>query len=116
MHGKGSMGKLQRALGLMSGTSMDGIDVALLDTDGERELHHGPAASFPYPAEIKVRLRAALAEAKSLSERSLRPGSLADVERTLTELNAEAVDRFLRAHGVDRGQIDLIGYHGQTVL
>ncbi len=116
MHGKGFMGKVQRALGLMSGTSMDGIDVALLDTDGDRELRHGPAASFAYPPEIKAMLRAALREAKELQERNLRPGSLADVERALTELNAEAVDRFLRANGVDRGQIDLIGYHGQTVL
>jgi anhydro-N-acetylmuramic acid kinase len=110
------MGKLQRALGLMSGTSMDGIDVALIDTDGDRELRHGPAESFAYPAEIKVKLRAALNEARGIADRSLRPGSLGDVERALTELNAEAVDRFLRSHGVDRGQIDLIGYHGQTVL
>lgn len=116
MHGKGFMGKLQRALGLMSGTSMDGIDVALLDTDGDRQLRHGPAASFAYSPEIKVKLRAALREARELQERNLRPGSLGDVERELTELNAEAVDRFLRANGVDRGQIDLIGYHGQTVL
>ncbi|MBZ0209142.1 MAG: anhydro-N-acetylmuramic acid kinase [Hyphomicrobium sp.] len=110
------MGKLRRALGLMSGTSMDGIDVALLDTDGDRELRHGPAASYAYPTEIKVKLRAALAEAKGLSERASRPGSLGEVERALTELNAEAVDRFLRTNGVDKGQIDIIGYHGQTVL
>jgi anhydro-N-acetylmuramic acid kinase len=116
MHGKGSMGKLQRALGLMSGTSMDGIDVALLDTDGDRELRHGPAASYAYPADIKVKLRAALCEAKELQERGSRPGSLGEIERTLTELNAEAVDRFLRANGVDKEQIDLIGYHGQTVV
>jgi anhydro-N-acetylmuramic acid kinase len=116
MHGKDIMGKLRRALGLMSGTSMDGIDVALLDTDGDRELRHGPAASYAYPAETKVKLRAALAEAKGLSARELRPGSLGSVERELTELNAEAVERFLRANGVDKGQIDIIGYHGQTVL
>ncbi len=116
MHGKVSMSKLQRALGLMSGTSMDGIDVALLDTDGDQVLRHGPAASYAYPAEIKVKLRAALHEAKDLRERGSRPGSLGDIERALTELNADAVDRFLRANGVDKGQIDLIGYHGQTVL
>ena len=52
------MSKLKRALGLMSGTSMDGIDVALLETDGDRALRHGPAASTPYPPEIKVKLRA----------------------------------------------------------
>jgi anhydro-N-acetylmuramic acid kinase len=110
------MSKLQRALGLMSGTSMDAIDVALLDTDGDRELKRGPTASYPYPAELKVRVRAALIEAKGLGERSARPGNLADVERELTELNADAVGRFLRANGLDTAQIDLIGYHGQTIL
>ncbi len=104
------------AIGLMSGTSMDGIDVALIDTDGDRELRPGPAASYAYPPEIKVKLRSALAEAKGLAARELRPGSLGEMERVLTELNADAVDRFLRANGVDKGNVDIIGYHGQTVL
>ena len=116
MHGKVIMGKLRRALGLMSGTSMDGIDVALIDTDGDRELRPGPAASYAYPAEIRVKLRSALAEAKGLAAREQRPGSLGEIERVLTELNADAVDRFLRANGVDKGNVDIIGYHGQTVL
>ncbi len=110
------MGKVRCALGLMSGTSMDGIDVALLDTDGDRALRQGPAASYAYPAEIKVRVRAAIEEAKGLNARDARPGSLAEVERALTELNAEAVERFLRANGIDKGRVDLIGFHGQTVL
>jgi anhydro-N-acetylmuramic acid kinase len=110
------MGKLQRALGLMSGTSMDGIDVALLATDGNRELQHGPAAAFPYPSEVRLRLRTALGEAKALARREDRPGAMRELERDLTLLNAEAVKRFLAANGVDRGTVDLIGYHGQTVL
>jgi len=110
------MGKLRRAVGLMSGTSMDGIDVALLDTDGDRALRHGPAASYPYPAETKVKLRTALIEAKGITERAARPGCLAALERELTELNAAAAERFLRANGIEKTQVDLIGYHGQTVL
>ena len=110
------MSKLLRALGLMSGTSMDGIDVALLATDGNRELQHGPAAGFPYPPEVRLRLRTALAEAKALKRREDRPGGLADLERDLTLLNAEAINRFLAANGIDPGSIDLVGYHGQTVL
>lgn len=110
------MGKLQRALGLMSGTSMDGIDVALLSTDGNRQLEHGPAAAFPYPPDIRLRLRTALGEAKALTRREDRPGTLRQLERDLTLLNAEAVKRFLAANGIDRGTIDLVGYHGQTVL
>ena len=110
------MGKLKRALGLMSGTSMDGIDVALLETDGDRALRHGPAAGMPYPSETRVKLRAALKEALNLKDRADRPAGLRDLERALTELNAEAVTRFLQANGIDRGTIDLIGFHGQTAL
>jgi anhydro-N-acetylmuramic acid kinase len=110
------MGKLKRALGLMSGTSMDGIDVALLETDGDRALRHGPAASTPYPPEIKVKLRAALKEALALEDRADRPAPLRELEGALTELNAEAVTHFLQANGIDRATVDLIGYHGQTVL
>ncbi len=110
------MSKLKRALGLMSGTSMDGIDVALLETDGDCALRHGPAASTPYPPEIKARLRAALKEALTLTNRADRPASVLELERALTELNAEAVTHFLQANGIDRASVDLIGYHGQTVL
>ena len=110
------MGKLMCAIGLMSGTSMDGIDVALLDSDGQSELRHGPAASYPYPADVKVKLRTALAEARQLRERGDRPGSLGEVEHALTILNAQAVERFLRSNGIGQSAIDLIGYHGQTVL
>ncbi len=110
------MGKLKRALGLMSGTSMDGIDVALLETDGDRELRHGPAAAYPYPPEVRVRLRGALSEARKMQRRDERPGGMRALERELTELNAVAVLRFLEAHGLDREAVDLIGYHGQTVV
>ena len=110
------MGKLERALGLMSGTSMDGIDVALLETDGERVLQQGPAAGYPYPAEVRAQLRNGLSAARALQSRQDRPGDLAALERTLTELNAEAAGRFLSAHGIEPGSIDVIGYHGQTVL
>jgi anhydro-N-acetylmuramic acid kinase len=63
-----------------------------------------------------VSLRSALREARALSSRTDRPGCLAEVERRLTELNAEAALRFLRANGIDPAKIDLVGYHGQTVL
>jgi anhydro-N-acetylmuramic acid kinase len=112
----GPMGKHMRALGLMSGTSMDGIDVALLETDGDRAVRHGPAMAVAYPPEVKVRVRAALAHARGLTARSDRPDGLAELETALTELNADAVERFLAANGIERDSIDVVGYHGQTVL
>src|SRR5262249_57853879 len=47
-HGKAPMGKMMPAIGMMSGTSMDGIDVALLETDGEDQVERRCAASYPY--------------------------------------------------------------------
>lgn len=108
--------KLLRALGLMSGTSLDGIDVALIDTDGEERVERGPAMSFPYNAETRRMLADALADARGLKDRRERPGMLAVAERQITEQHAAAVSGFLRKQGIDRDTIDVIGFHGQTVL
>jgi anhydro-N-acetylmuramic acid kinase len=110
------MGKPMRALGLMSGTSMDGIDVALLDTDGQAEVDRGPALTFPYPDETRALLREALAHACGIRERRERPGMLPVAERALTELHAAAIAAFLRKTGISRTSIDVIGFHGHTVL
>lgn len=110
------MGKPMRALGLMSGTSFDGIDVALVTTDGENHVERGPAMTFPYNAETRVLLRAAIEDAKGLTRRDERPGALPHAERELTEQHAAAVSGFLRKQGIARETIDVIGFHGQTVL
>lgn len=110
------MGKLMRALGLMSGTSLDGIDVALVTTDGENQAERGPAMTFPYNAETRSLLRAAIEDAKALTRRDERPGALPHAEREVTEQHAAAVSGFLRKQGIARESIDVIGFHGQTVL
>lgn len=105
-----------RALGLMSGTSMDGIDVALIETDGDREIDLGPYASFPYSDADRALLRAALEDAVPLASRDGRPGRLAGAEAMVTDRHAAAVEAFLGANGLDRRTIDIVGFHGQTVL
>ncbi len=109
-------GPLRRALGLMSGTSMDGIDVALIETDGRDVLRFGPTGSEPYRDGDRALLRAALHEAASLRDRTARPGLLAAAERLVTDRHVAAVERFLRDHAVERHSIDVVGFHGQTVL
>lgn len=110
------MGKLMRALGLMSGTSLDGIDVALIVTDGESHIERGPSQTFPYNAEMRTLLAQAIADAKDLTDRHARPGALPHAERALTQQHAAAVSGFLQTHGIARETIDVIGFHGQTVL
>jgi anhydro-N-acetylmuramic acid kinase len=110
------MGKMMRAIGTMSGTSMDGIDVALIDTDGEERVVRGPSATFAYGPDFRARLAAAIDDARGLTDRNARPGCLADVERELTERHAAAVERFLSGQQVAPGDVDVVGFHGQTVL
>lgn len=110
------MSGMKTAIGLMSGTSMDGIDVALLRTDGESRVERGPFLSVPYDAGFRARLKAGLAEARAIEARQERPGSLARLERDLTLLHAVAVHSFLHVNGLRPEEIDVIGFHGQTVL
>lgn len=110
------MGKVMRALGLMSGTSMDGIDVAVIETDGREEVMRGPSLTYPYSDALRARLREAIADAAAIVRRRERPGRLKLVEQYLTDLHVEAVGRFLEDVRVGGDTIDVIGFHGHTIL
>lgn len=110
------MAKLLTAIGLMSGTSMDGIDVALLRTDGETIVQRGPSAGYAYDARFRDRLKQGLDDARSIGRREERPGTLSDLERDLTLRHADAVRDFLRENKILPENVDVIGFHGQTVL
>ncbi|WP_421929740.1 anhydro-N-acetylmuramic acid kinase [Neoaquamicrobium sediminum] len=102
------------AIGLMSGTSMDGIDLAVVTTDGRGDVRRGPAGFVAYEATFRRRIETALSEARGISARAERPGDLAALEREITLRHADAVKQFLAEHGDITPQ--LIGFHGQTVL
>jgi anhydro-N-acetylmuramic acid kinase len=104
------------AIGLMSGTSMDGIDVALIETDGDVVVKRGPSAGFAYDAGFRQRLKQGLDDARSMRERQERPGTLTELERDLTLRHADAVKAFLHENNLLPENIDVMGFHGQTVL
>jgi anhydro-N-acetylmuramic acid kinase len=110
------MSKLYAALGLMSGTSLDGIDVALIRTDGDDVVQRGPASTFPYAPEQRDLLQEALRQALRLTARDARSPELAAIEREITEWHARAVETFRNQIGLGVSDIELIGFHGQTVL
>src|ERR1041384_746879 len=105
-----------RAIGLMSGTSMDGIDVALIETDGETVTRSGPNAGHFYNDHEEGVLRAAMEAAPAMRSRDERTGLIGEAEKVVTVLHASAVNTFLQMHNIDRGTIDVIGFHGQTIL
>jgi anhydro-N-acetylmuramic acid kinase len=100
-------------LGLMSGTSLDGVDAALVETDGERIARPGASLMLPYDMGLRTRLRALLDRAETLPRDD---AALAEAERALTDRHAEAVAALLDAGGVAAREILAIGFHGQTIL
>jgi anhydro-N-acetylmuramic acid kinase len=94
------------ALGLMSGTSCDGVDAALVETDGENAIICGPWVTRPYAPDFQARLRATLGG----------KDEVATVERELTEIHAEAVRALLAPHRIAPESVTVIGFHGQTIL
>ncbi|MEM8750260.1 MAG: anhydro-N-acetylmuramic acid kinase [Pseudomonadota bacterium] len=110
------MPELLKAIGLMSGTSMDGIDVALIESDGETIKSFGPTLFVEYSHARKQRIEAALEDGEQVVERADRPGDWEALERDITSWHAEAVELFLKHGNVTKAEIDLIGFHGQTML
>src|SRR5690242_5145781 len=100
----------------MSGTSLDGVDIALLETDGERIAAFGSTGHRPYTEDERALLRQALAEGASLTARDARPGVLSEADAFVTAVHAETVETFLRDTGIARGDVAVVGFHGQTVL
>lgn len=97
------------ALGLMSGTSLDGIDAAILRTDGERVIEFGPNTTVPYYAAFRARLRAILGATPDDG------GQLQSVVRDLTVKHASTVRFLLAENEMTASDINLIGFHGHTI-
>jgi anhydro-N-acetylmuramic acid kinase len=95
-----------RAIGLMSGTSMDAIDAAVLETDGEAHLIIGAHASTQYPLDLR----------RTLLRLPSNGVDMPRMEREVTDLHCQAVRSLCVGRNIDLTTIDVIGFHGQTIL
>ncbi len=101
------------AIGLMSGTSLDGIDLAILKTDGEKVIEHGAAHFVPYSRDLKIFVRRAI---KAALEGRDGAADIGKASGEVTQAHAIAVAELLEKAGLKRTAIDVIGFHGQTIL
>jgi anhydro-N-acetylmuramic acid kinase len=105
------MRAVRRAIGVMSGTSMDGIDVALIETDGEAEVRPFKGRTYAYAPDLRADLLALIAAPDMAATDPLEA-----LEQRVSEAHAGAVNAYLSDIGERAERIDLIGLHGQTVL
>jgi anhydro-N-acetylmuramic acid kinase len=100
------MNKPLRAIGLMSGTSVDAIDAAIIETDGINIFSLGESFALPIDKELS----------KSIKNLQNDTRDLLDIENQITKLHAETVKLLLKKSKLKPSDIDLIGFHGQTII
>jgi anhydro-N-acetylmuramic acid kinase len=100
-----------RAIGVISGTSMDGIDVALVETEGRAQVRPGAGATYPYPENVRRDLLALIADPERAEY-----ADVPEIEAAVTEAHGDAVEQFIKSNDIDGRAVDLIGLHGQTVI
>jgi anhydro-N-acetylmuramic acid kinase len=98
------------AIGVISGTSMDGIDVSLVKTDGDTKVEPGSGGTYPYPPDLRAELQALIRQPERAQSEPLH-----DLERAVTDAHVAAIRQFMGESGLGPDQVDLIGFHGQTV-
>lgn len=92
----------------MSGTSLDGIDLAYLETDGHQILKIGPSLYRPYYQDFRDRLSAILGQSHITDQ-------IKTIEQELTDRHIEVIEDFMRDFDLTSDDIDLVGFHGQTI-
>lgn len=92
----------------MSGTSLDGIDLAYLETDGHQILKIGPSLYRPYYQDFREKLSAILGQKVATDQ-------IKAIEQELTDHHIEVIKDFMKDFDLSADDIDLIGFHGQTI-
>ena len=107
------MGKIYTALGLMSGTSMDGVDASIIQSDGKSKYRAILDKYFEYPKTIYNNLTTLRDKIKNSKDLKKHLKKIKFVEKEITIFHAEAVNKILKKTKVN---VDFIGFHGQTIF
>ncbi|HVN02660.1 MAG TPA: anhydro-N-acetylmuramic acid kinase [Caulobacteraceae bacterium] len=105
-----------RVLGFMTGTSLDAVDMAVLETDGEEITGLGPVGEKKLDPAARALLEAAIADALKLKAGDPTPASFGPAAAAVAAEHIAAGEAFIRDNAIFPGDLDLVGLQGQTVL
>lgn len=97
---------MKYVIGLMSGTSLDGVDIAIVKTDGEAVFEPVGFRTFEFEEDYRKQVRAVFGQRE-------KPQAIEDL---VTQRHIQAVERFLQSEQIAREDVALIGFHGQTIF
>ena len=107
------MAKIYTAMGLMSGTSLDGVDVSIIESDGIREYRSILDRYFKYDSELIKKVLKIRDKISSSEKLTSYVDEIRVIEREITLFHVKAVKETIETSKID---IDLIGFHGQTIF
>ena len=107
------MGKIYTAMGLMSGTSLDGVDVSIIESDGNREFISIVDRYFEYDKELIQQILNIREKITNFQRFNTLLDEIRDVERKITLFHFKAVKETL---GTSKPSVDLIGFNQQTIF
>ena len=107
------MEKIYTVLGLMSGTSLDGVDVSIIESDGNKDYSSILDRYFEYDYNLTQKILKIRDKISNFEDLKLHMDEIAELEREITLFNFKAVNRTLELF---KSTIDLIGFHGQTIF
>ena len=108
------MSKYLYSLGLMSGTSVDGVDASIIKSDGEQFLEIIDDIYVKYDDHFKVKLKKIIDSCYSKDEFNNLSNSIKDIEKEITLFHDQACKLIIKKN--KNIKIDIIGFHGQTIL
>jgi anhydro-N-acetylmuramic acid kinase len=110
------MKKKFTTIGLMSGTSCDGIDASIIKSDGEDELDLIGDFFFPYEEKTKFRIRRFKEKINNILDLKTNKNEIVDLEKEVTFLHSKAANTLLEKLNVNKSKVDLVGLHGHTIF
>ena len=107
------MEKIYTSLGLMSGTSMDGVEASIISSDGEKQYESIFNEYFEYDGDLYRDLVNLRNKINSANDIILNSKLINDIERKITLFHAKICNKIINKNG---NEIDLVGFHGQTIF